>query len=302
MSSTRLVQIIHPQHGRRAALVNGNELHLLSTYRSIYAFAQAALETGVKLRELLSTDLSGIVLDYDQVHSLGSGWMFLPSFDHPTDAARCVVSGCANPHGPVQGNAPRTPPWFYKGNGSHLRAHGEALTIPSYGVSGAEEAELVGVYVIGADGTPCRVGITPGNEFADAGLAAEDPRMLAHAKMRTCSIGPELVLDADFEDVQGSVRVERGGATLWSRELATGAKHTLFSIADVEDSLFQCDAHRIPGTAHVHYLGGSASSHADGIRLQNGDQVVVEWKDFGRPLRNLIEREVEGVLVETKVL
>jgi hypothetical protein len=277
-------------------------LHLLSTYRSVYAFAMAAIETGVKLRELLSTDLSGIVLEYDQVHGLHSGWMFLPSFDHPTDTAQCVVSGCANLHGPVQGGAPKAPPWFYKGNGSHLRAHGEALTIPSFGLSGAEEAELVGVYIIGPDGMPCRVGLTPGNEFADSGLAAEDPRMLAHAKMRTCSIGPELVLDADFEDAQGSVRVERGGTTLWSHEVVTGAKHTLFSIADVEDSLFQCDAHRIPGIAHVHYLGGSVSSYADGVRLQQGDQVVVEWKGYGRPLRNLIEREVDAAVVDVRVL
>ena len=38
------------------ALVSGDELCLLSTYRTAYAFAMAAIETGQKLRDLLSTD------------------------------------------------------------------------------------------------------------------------------------------------------------------------------------------------------------------------------------------------------
>ena len=277
--------------------MNENQLHLLSTFRSVYGFATAAIETGVKLRDLLSTDLSGIVLDYDEVHALRSGWTFLPSFDHPREVSRCIVSGCANPHGGVPADRPNEPPWFYKGNGAHLRAHGEALTIPAFGLSGAEEAELVGIYVIGPDGAPHRVGITPGNEFADPALASTDARMLSHAKIRTCAIGPELVLDAAFDDARGSVRVEREGAVIWSRDVATGEAHALFPLADVERNLFQYDAHRVPGDAHVHYLGGSLSSFGEDIRLQGGDQVVVEWRGYGRALRNLIEREVEGTPV-----
>src|ERR1041385_5632407 len=109
---TRLVQIIHPDYGRRVALVNGDELHLLSTYRTVYAFAMAAIETELKLRDLLSTDLSGIVLAYGEVYALRSDWRFLPSFDHPQHTACCLVSGCANAHN--AGNTPRpsAPPWF----------------------------------------------------------------------------------------------------------------------------------------------------------------------------------------------
>jgi len=294
VASTRLVQIVHPEHGRRVGLVDEHHLHLLSTYRSVYAFATAAIETGVKLRELLSTDLSGIVLDYDEIHALRSGWTFLPSLDHPRDPARSIVSGCANMHGTPPVDRPNSPPWFYKGNGAHLRSHGEALTIPAFGLSGAEEAELVGAYIIGPDGTPHRVGLTPGNEFADAALAAADPRMLSHAKIRTCAIGPELVLDAAFDDARGSVRVERKGSQIWSRDVATGGSHTLFSLAEVERNLFQYDAHRIPGDVHLHYLGGSVSSFGDGVRLEHGDQVVIEWQGYGRALRNLIEREASA--------
>jgi hypothetical protein len=287
---TRLVQIIHPEYGRRIALVNADELHLLSTYRSAYDFAMAAIETGQKLRDLLSTDLSGIVLDYREVHALKSGWRFLPSFDHPEHTACCLVSGCANAHGAVQ-DRPAAPPWFTKGNGMHLRAHGEPLTIPAFALSGAEEAELAGVYLIGPDGLPRRVGLTPGNEFADPAMAAKDPRMLSRAKLRTCSIGPELALDAEFQDVAGSVTVERSGARIWSKEIRTGEKHTAFTLEQIERHHFEFEAHRVPGDAHIHFLGGSVSSYGDGVVLEEADEVVIQWDGFGRALRNRIERE-----------
>src|SRR5205085_9938937 len=91
----------------------------------------------------------------------------------------------------------------------HLRAHGEPLTIPAFALGGAEEAELAAVYLIGPDGIPRRVGLTPGNEFADPAMPIQDPRLLSRAKLRNCAIGPELVLDADFQDVGGSVAIER---------------------------------------------------------------------------------------------
>jgi hypothetical protein len=290
MLSTRLVQIVHPEYGRRVALVHENELHLLATYRSVYAFALAAIETGHKLRDLLSTDLSGIVLDYGEIYALRSGWRFLPSFDHPHTVARCLVSGCANAHHDSAARA-AAPGWFYKGNGMHLRGHGEPLLIPAFAAGGAEEAELAAAYVLDPDGVPRRVGLTPGNEFADPALAGADARMLSHAKLRTSAIGPELVLDADFSMVRGFVRVRRGGGMLWATEIATGAAHCQFSLADIEQCLFRYEAHRVPGDCHVHFLGGSVSSYGAGVRLEAGDEIEVEWEGFGRSLRNPVERE-----------
>ncbi len=255
----------------------------------------AAIETGQKLRDLLSTDLSGIVLDYPEVHALKSGWRFLPSFDHPAHTACCLVSGCANAHGVGREGSerPAAPPWFTKGNGMHLRAHGEPLTIPAFAAGGAEEAELAAVYLIGPDGIPRRVGLTPGNEFADPAMAATDARMLSRAKLRTCAIGPELALDAEFQDVAGSVRVERSGAPIWSKEIRTGEKHAAFRLEEIERRHFEFEAHRIPGDAHVHFLGGSVSSFGDGVVLEEGDEVVIQWEGFGLPLRNRIERARE---------
>ena len=292
---TRLVQIIHPEYGRRVALVNGDELHLLSTYRTAYAFATTAIETGQKLRELLSTDLSGIVLDYREVYALRSGWRFLPSFDHPEHTACCLVSGCANAHGVASSASPAAPPWFTKGNGMHLRAHGEPLTIPAFAQGGAEEAELAAVYLIGPDGIPRRVGLTPGNEFADPMMAAQDARLLSRAKLRSCAIGPELALDAEFQDVAGSVAIERAGAPIWCKQIRTGEKHTAFRLEQIEQHHFEFEPHRIPGDVHVHFLGGSVSSHRDGVVLDEGDEVVIQWEGFGLPLRNPIRREVTAI-------
>jgi len=263
----------------------------LSTYRTAYAFATAAIETAQKLRDLLSTDLSGIVLDYRDVYARRSGWRFLPSFDHPNHTACCLVSGCANAHGLSGGAVPAAPPWFTKGNGMHLRAHGEPLVIPSFAASGAEEAELAAIYLVGPDGVPRRVGLTPGNEFADPVAAEEDPRLLSRAKLCNCAIGPELALDAEFQDVAGSVAVERSGALLWSKEIRTGEKHTAFRLGQIEQHHFEFEPHRIPGDVHVHFLGGSISSFRDGVVLEEGDEIVIQWDGFGLPLRNHIQRE-----------
>jgi len=76
----------------------------------------------------------------------------------------------------------------------------------------------------------------------------------------------------------------------------------LFPLAEVERNLFQYDAHRIPGDVHLHYLGGSVTSFGDGVRLEDGDQVVILWSGYGRELRNLIERETSAETPATRAL
>lgn len=289
--STRLVQIVHPHYGRRVALVDGDALQLLSTFRTAYAFALAAIETGLPLRDLLSSDLAGIALDYNEVYALRSGWRLLPSFDHPHEPGRCLVSGCANPH---DGRAaPASPPWFYKGNGMHLRAHGEPLPVPDFAASGAEEAELAAVYVVDPEGVPRRVGLTPGNEFADPAMAA-DPLLFSHAKLRAAAIGPELVLRDDFGDIEGHVVVGRAGQAIWQHRIRTGEAHARFSLAEIERAAFRYEAHRIPGDCHVCFLGGGVSSFTSGVRLEPGDEITVEFQGFGRSLGNPIRAVSSG--------
>jgi hypothetical protein len=318
---TRLVQIANPAYGRRVALVEDSTLQLLGTHRSIYAFALAAIETGRQLQELILSDLLDISLPYDEVYSLHSNWTFLPSFDHPEEPARCLVSGTGLTHlasaanrdamhaatsvtdsmrmyqlgvdrgRPAPGETGAAPEWFYKGSGAILRGHGALLTVPNFAEDGGEEPELAAVYVIDHHGNPRRVGMTPANEFSDHQIEKQNYLYLAHSKLRACAIGPELILDPDFSLVTGSVTIERGGSILWTKEISTGDQRMCHSLANIEHHHFKYEPHRRPGDAHVHFLGASAFSFGEGIKLEDGDEMAISWTGYGRPLRNRIEIE-----------
>jgi hypothetical protein len=132
------------------------------------------------------------------------------------------------------------------------------------------------------------------NEFSDHVTERKNYLYLAHSKLRTCSIGPELVVDAEFRDVPGTVTIERSGAVLWSKRIASGEAKMSHSLANLEHHHFQYEAHRRPGDTHVHFFGADAFSSGEGIRLEDGDVMVVAFEGFGRPLRNPIRIE-QGV-------
>jgi hypothetical protein len=317
----RLSQIENPWYGRRVALIDDATMYLLGTHRSIYAFALAAIETGRPLKELILSDVSDFSLDYDEVYSLRSGWSFLPSFDHPDEPSRCLVSGTGLTHlasaanrdamhagatitdsmrmyqlgvdrgRPAPGETGAAPEWFYKGNGNILRGHGAPLTVPNFAADGGEEPELAAVYVIDQKSAPRRVGMTPANEFSDHVIEKQNYLYLAHSKLRTCAIGPEMILDPDFSLVPGAVTVERGGSILWTKEISTGDQRMCHSLSNIEHHHFKYEPHRRPGDAHVHFLGAGAFSFGEGITLQDGDEMVISWTGYGRPLRNPIRVE-----------
>ena len=189
---------------------------------------------------------------------------------------------------PADGCIGIAPEWFYKGDGSIVRAPFEALEIPGYAEDGGEEAEVAGVYLIGEDGTPYRIGMAIGNEFSDHKFEKRNYLNLAGSKLRMCSLGPELVIGADFRDVAGEVCIQRAGATIWERKIATGEENMCHSLANLEHHHFKFDVHRQPGSIHVHYFGAAALSFGDGVVLQDGDWSEVHFYGFGRPLRNFI--------------
>jgi len=312
----RLVQITHPSSRRRVALVDGSRLRLLATHRSVYAFAQAAIETGCRLKDLVLGDVSDVSLDYDEVYSLTTDWTFLPSFDHPTEPACCLVSGTGLTHlssaahrdamhaaesvtdsmrmyrlgveqgKPAPGETGAAPEWFYKGTGTIVRGHGAYLHVPNFAEDGGEEPEIAALYIIDHAGVPRRLGMTPANEFSDHEIEKQNYLYLAHSKLRSCSIGPELVLDPDFSLVRGSVSIERDGRILWTRPISTGEQRMCHSLSNIEHHHFKYEAHRRPGDAHVHFLGADAFSFGDGIALADGDHMAIHWEGFGRALRN----------------
>ena len=310
---TRLIQLSHPTQGRRVALVDGNDLRLLTGFTSVYQIATSGKPLIETARKAVSSD----TLSYDDVYAGKSEWKILPAFDHPEESARCLVSGTGLTHRasaenrqamhagiatvtdsmrmyqwgveagrPADGEIGVPPEWFYKGTGSILRGHGEPLTIPPYGEDGGEEPEVAGAYIIDAQGAPRRVGMVMGNEFSDHKVEKKNYLYLAVSKLRPCSIGPEIVLDPDFSAVPGHVSVERKGAVLWEKDIASGEAKMSHTLANLEHHHFKFEAHRQPGDAHVHFFGADAFSFGAGITLEEGDVMVVAFQGFGRALRN----------------
>ena len=112
---------------------------------------------------------------------------------------------------------------------------------------------------------------------------------LAGSKIRTCSIGPELVIDPDFRSVPGTVTIERDGRELWSKDIATGEDAMCHSLRNIEQHHFKFETHRRPGNVHVHYFGAYSLSFGDGVELADGDIMRIAFSGFGRPLRNSLQ-------------
>lgn len=329
----RLVQL---ENGatRRVALVDEPFLQLLTGPKTIYQLAEQSIEREVPLSDLIHRYATGGMLDYDAVYAGRSPWRLMLPIDHPVDPARCLVSGTGLTHlgsaknrqamhtggeeeltdsmrmfrsglegGKPAGGAIGNPPeWFHKGNGTILRGHGEPLDVPSYAEDGGEEAEIAGIYLIDENGRPHRIGMTTANEFSDHKFERKNYLNLAGSKIRTCSLGPELVIDPDFGSVAGRVVLTRNGEELWSKDILTGEDEMCHSLRNIEQHHFKFETHRRPGDLHVHYYGACALSFGEGIELTDGDLMEISFNGFGRALRNplrVFSREPELIKILT---
>ena len=189
--------------------------------------------------------------------------------------------------GKPRGGGPGVQPeWFYKGDGSMLIRPGGDLPLPEYALDGSEEPEIVGLYVIGADRRPWRLGFTIGNEFSDHVLERQNYLYLAHSKLRACSIGPELRTGALPDHVAGESRIIRDGKVLWQKAFISGEANMSHVIANLEYHHFKYDLFRRPGDVHVHFFGTATLSISDGVRTLPDDAFEIQVPEFGRPLRN----------------
>src|ERR1700733_1013070 len=303
---------------RRVAVVEEPKLRLLRKFDSMYALAQAAIADGGKLTSLANDHLTDESADYDQVYEGRAQWKLLAPIDHPQEMARCLVSGTGLTHlgsardrasmhmakeqeltdsmkmfrwgveggRPGDGEIGIAPEWFHKGYGSVVQAPGGPLLVPAYAEDGGEEAEIAVVYVVGPDGRPYRVGMAQGNEFSDHRFEKRNYLNLAGSKLRTCSIGPELVIDPDFRTVPGTVTITRSGREFWSQPIASGEEEMSHSLRNLEHHHFKFELHRRPGDVHIHFLGAHSLSFGQGVELKDGDVMEVHFDGFGRPLRN----------------
>jgi hypothetical protein len=324
--AVHLVQIANRTE-RRVAVVREPDLVLLREAETVLALAKKSLAEGRRLTEIIASQLSGETLSYDAVYQGRSEWKLLAPIDCPADPQRLLVSGTGLTHlgsardrqamhlvptaeeeakmtdsmrmfewGRQQGRPPQgaigiAPEWFYKGDGSMLQPPFAPLIIPGHGEDGGEEGEIAAIYLVAGDGTPWRIGMAAGNEFSDHVFERRNYLNLAGSKLRTCSLGPELVINPDFDDVPGAVRIFRNQAVLWEKQIRTGEVNMCHSLANMEHHHFKFAAHRQPGMVHVHFVGADCLSFGEGIRLEPGDITEVQFEGFGRALRNTIVRD-----------
>lgn len=323
MESIRLVQLADATGHRRVARVDEPCLYFLTDTTSVYQLALDAIAADKSLNVLIQERQSNDAIPYDAVYDGTADWHLLPAFDHPGNPLCCMVTGTGLTHknsalnrqmmhgdtvttptdsmrmyqwgleggSPGPGQIGVQPEWFYKGNGAVLRAHGESLVVPAYGNDGGEEPEVAGVYIVSADGQPCRIGFCTGNEFSDHVMEKKNYLYLAPSKIRQCAIGPELVITDDFSGVAGTVSVKRGEATIWSSPVQTGETTMAHNLQNLEYHQFKYASHRVPRQAHVHFFGADAFSFGNGIRLEPGDTMAVHWQGMGRPLVNPLATE-----------
>ena len=291
----------------------------LNTQETLYDLAQRAIADRITLRECVEKLRSGRSLNYETLIREGR---LLPPLHHP-DPAHLIVSGTglthlgsadtrANMHAQmakqaeeltdsmrmfqmgVEGGKPNLsevgaqPEWFYKGDGSIVTPPGGDITAPAFGLDFGDEAEVVGLYIISADGIPHRLGFALGNEFSDHKMEKINYLYLAHSKLRPCSFGPELRLGSLPDQIEGSSRIYRNGQIAWEKPFCTGEANMSHSIANLEHHHFKYEGFLRPGDIHIHFFGTSTLSFGDQFEAEPGDTFELACSEFGRPLRNTL--------------
>lgn len=316
MTAARLLQQRLPDGTRRVILAE-DAAHVLTGVATTRDLAQAAIAEGVSLLDAARARRSDDSVDL--VAALKAGEL-LPAIDHP-DSARLMLAGTGLTHlgsaagrdamhkaaaegkqtdsmrlflegmeggRPAAGTIGAQPEWFYKGDGQGLVAPEAPFASPAFAQDGGEEPELAGIYLIGDDGTPFRLGIALANEFSDHVTERHNYLWLAHSKLRQASLGAELLLGEPPADIRGTSRIVRDGDTLWEKPFLTGEANMSHSLANLEHHHFKYAAFRRPGDIHVHFFGTATLSCADGIQTQDGDVFEIEAAPFTLPLRNAL--------------
>src|SRR5689334_13103372 len=94
----RLLQITHASEGRRVALVDNATLKLVARFRTACELVQAAFERQTPLSTFLTGLQTEATVPYDDSYYGRSEWKILPPFDHPSEPARCLITGTGLTH------------------------------------------------------------------------------------------------------------------------------------------------------------------------------------------------------------
>lgn len=309
--------------GSRAVIArDGATDRLVNGVCSTRELASQAIEAGVGLAEMVSR--LGLGPEIEAANELAAGRIIAP-IDHAkpahlmmsgtglthlgsadardrmhlvaasgqlTDSMRIFLEGIEGGK-PGPGEIGCQPEWFYKGDGSQLVGSGEPIVMPDFAADGGEEPELAGIYLIGPDGVPYRLGLCLANEFSDHVTERHNYLWLAHSKLRQASLGPELLVGPPPEHVEGRSRIWRDGSIVWEKPFLSGEANMSHSIANLEWHQFKYAQFRRAGDIHVHFFGTATLSFGDGFTAKPGDEFEIEASPFTLPLRNRLVRSDE---------
>lgn len=320
MTYLRLLQHRSADNLRSVILAEGDAAHFLPGVTTVRELALRAIAAGTSLADaaracgqgdavnIASECAAGRLLapiDHeDPAHLLmtGTGLTHLGSAEgrdkmhkaaasgeHVTDSMRMFLEGLEGGK-PVEGAEGQQPEWFYKGDGSQLVGPADPLTMPAFAKDGGEEPEIAGVYLIGEDGTPYRLGVALANEFSDHVTERHNYLWLAHSKLRQAALGPELLLGDVPAYIEGTSRILRDGAVLWEKPFLSGEANMSHSLHNLEQHHFKYDLFRRAGDVHVHFFGTATLSFADAVQTQEGDVFEIAAAPFTLPVANRLER------------
>lgn len=317
-----LIQFATPGSQRRVGLVDGDRVATVNTVASVRELTLGAIRGGHGLTEEI--DRLGIAGDIESLRALLDAARVLPPLDHE-DNHRCLVSGTGlthtgsaatrdSMHGgdkaaeaeadlsdsmkifrwgldsgrPASGQSGVQPEWFYKGDGGIIVRPGGALPAPVFGEDFGEEPEIAGLYVIGDDRIPYRVGYAIANETSDHVMERRNYLYLAHSKLRHCAFGPVLLTGELPQAIDGSSRIWRDGELHWEKPFLSGEAHMCHSLENLEYHHFKYSQFLSPGDVHIHFFGTATLSFADQVRTRPGDVFEIACPLFGPSLRNTI--------------
>jgi len=309
-----LVQFKNAAGERAVGLLEQGAIRVIDGYQTTYALAQAAIRQQKSLAALADASAGSATVDpaavtwlvpldhEDQAHCYvtGTGLTHLGSAD-ARDAMHKKIGGDVEALSdsmkmfrlgveggkPAAGTAGAQPEWFYKGDGSIVAASGTPLQMPDFALDGGEEPEIAGLYIIGDDGQPYRVGYAIGNEFSDHVTERQNYLYLAHSKLRACGVGPALLVGELPAHIDGVSRViGKDGKVRWEKAFVSGEQNMSHTIANLEHHHFKYALFKRPGDVHIHFFGTATLSFADGISVQPGETFEVEAPAFGPALRN----------------
>ena len=327
----RLLQHRAPSGVRSVIAAQGDAAHIVPGYASIRALALDAIARNISLSAAVEAAGAGDAIDIaaafaagellapidhdDDAHIqlTGTGLTHLGSAEgrdkmhreaaaaeRQTDSMRMFLEGLEGGK-PAPGAVGQQPEWFYKGDGSQLVGPGEPLTMPAFARDGGEEPELAGIYIIGDDGQPYRLGLALANEFSDHVTERHNYLWLAHSKLRQAALGPELLVGTPPAHIEGASRILRDGVPIWEKPFLSGEGNMSHSFANLEHHHFKYDLFRRPGDVHVHFFGTATLSFSDGVQTQEGDVFEIIAAPFTLPVRNALKR-AEPVEVTVQAL